>query len=236
MNPRDGEDPNAHAALLIATVTVCAISLPALVVGVILGRLMRSRRGWLSVAALAGGGVTALLYGSIMGEMQSAWDASLARRHFKLEAIPGTVWPYMSSWWIQAIGLAPAIGLLVEAFRGSTVEEQHQRAERRERGNRERREERARRAVGTQVPERRPAGFELGRHVDGDRLLAVRRGRAVLPLARLEKTTLVVGAPGSGKTETLLRLAQGVAATERWRCSSLTRRAIPAPCAASKPS
>ncbi len=63
---------------------------------------------------------------------------------------------------------------------------------------------------------RRPDGFELGRHVEGDKLLPIRRGRVVMPLARLEKTLLVIGTPGSGKTETLLRLADGVAKSSDW--------------------
>jgi hypothetical protein len=37
-----------------------------------------------------------------------------------------------------------------------------------------------------------------------------------MPLGRLEKTVLVIGAPGSGKTETLLRLAHGVANESDW--------------------
>jgi hypothetical protein len=37
-----------------------------------------------------------------------------------------------------------------------------------------------------------------------------------MPLARLEKTVLVIGAPGSGKTETVLRLAHGVATSSDW--------------------
>ncbi|MGH2821479.1 MAG: type IV secretory system conjugative DNA transfer family protein, partial [Thermoleophilaceae bacterium] len=58
--------------------------------------------------------------------------------------------------------------------------------------------------------------FEIGRHIEGDKLLPVRRGRVVMPLARLEKTVLVIGAPGSGKTETLLRLSEGVAKASDW--------------------
>jgi hypothetical protein len=37
-----------------------------------------------------------------------------------------------------------------------------------------------------------------------------------MPLARLEKTLLVIGTPGSGKTETLLRLTDGVATSSDW--------------------
>jgi len=37
-----------------------------------------------------------------------------------------------------------------------------------------------------------------------------------MPLSRLERTVLVIGAPGSGKTETLLRLAYGAAGASDW--------------------
>ncbi|MCA1701564.1 MAG: TraM recognition domain-containing protein, partial [Actinobacteria bacterium] len=74
----------------------------------------------------------------------------------------------------------------------------------------------ARRALGLQEPERRPPGFELGRHLAGDHLLPMKRGRVLIPLERMAKTTLVVGAPGSGKTETLLRLAHGAVTGADW--------------------
>lgn len=38
-----------------------------------------------------------------------------------------------------------------------------------------------------------------------------------MPLARLQRTALVIGAPGAGKTGTLARLAHGVASTSDWQ-------------------
>ena len=116
----------------------------------------------------------------------------------------------------MALGVAPAVAFTIELFRPRSVEELRDREERRTDRVRARRERRARKAAGTPKPERRPAGFELGRHIDGDRLLPTRHGRVAMPLARLEKTVLVIGAPGSGKTETLLRLAHGVARSSNW--------------------
>ena len=45
----------------------------------------------------------------------------------------------------------------------------------------------------------------------------MRRGNVELPLARLERHLLVLGASGSGKTETLLRLAWAVARASDWQ-------------------
>ena len=70
--------------------------------------------------------------------------------------------------------------------------------------------------MGAAPQVRRPLGFYLGRHVAGERLLPVRCGRVEMPLKRLRRTALVLGTPGSGKTETLLRLAHGVASSTDW--------------------
>lgn len=41
--------------------------------------------------------------------------------------------------------------------------------------------------------------------------------RVLMPLSRLKRTSLVIGAPGSGKTVTLNRIAYGVATTSDWQ-------------------
>ena len=47
--------------------------------------------------------------------------------------------------------------------------------------------------------------------------------RVLMPLSRMRRTTVVIGAPGSGKTVTLSRLAYGVASTSNWQ---LARRRL----------
>jgi hypothetical protein len=54
-------------------------------------------------------------------------------------------------------------------------------------------------------------GAVLGAHVTGERALPTRGRQIVLSPARLCRHVLVCGAPGSGKTETVLRLAWAVA-------------------------
>jgi hypothetical protein len=78
-------------------------------------------------------------------------------------------------------------------------------------------ERKARRAAGLPTHQVRETTFELGRQVSGDRLLGVRRARVLMPLARLARTMVAFGAPGSGKTMTLSRLAYGVAPTSDWQ-------------------
>lgn len=160
--------------------------------------------------------MTAFFYPSILGEMGRALDAlESTNRPLDPGAMAEAAWPHMRTWWFEAIGIAPAVAIFTEAVRSKSVEEQHRARDRARERRQERRERRARRAVGAE-PERPGDGFELGRHLAGDRLLKTTRGRARMLLDRMKKTTLVVGAPGSGKTETLLRLAHGAAIVTDW--------------------
>jgi hypothetical protein len=213
-----GRDTDGQIGLLLVSAVGATISLPAMVLALGLIPLARSRRLAAFVLAVVGLGVTVLLWSRITGQMEAAVAA--VRRAGGFWEDPGralkAAWPHVRAWWAMALGLAPAVAFAVELFRPRSVEELRDREQRRTERLRNRRERRARRAAGIRRPERRPAGFELGRHVEGDRLLPIRRGRVVMPLARLEKTVLVIGTPGSGKTETLLRLAEGVATSSDW--------------------
>jgi hypothetical protein len=210
-------DPGWAAGLIVAAV-VAIISLPAIVLAMPLLVLAKRHRLVVLVLAVAGLGITAVLYSSIRGEMEVATAAIRKaggiweRPEESLEA----AWPHLRSWWLMTLGVAPAIASVIGLFRRPSVEELRDRHERRIDRARRRRERRARRKVGAPEAPRRPDGFEIGRHVEGDKLLPIRRGRVVMPLARLEKTVLVIGTPGSGKTETLLRLSEGVAASSDW--------------------
>ena len=213
-----GRDNETCIGLLLVCGVGAAISLPAMVHVLALIPLARSRRMAMLVVAVLGLGVTVLLWSRITGQMEAALAA--VRRAGGFWEDPGraleAAWPHVRAWWTMALGLAPAVAFAVELFRPRSVEELRDREERRTERLRGRRERRARRAAGIPKPQRRPTAFELGRHVEGDRLLPTIRGRVAMPLARLEKTVLVIGAPGSGKTETLLRLAHGVATSSDW--------------------
>ena len=204
-------------ALLVGAVGAL-VSLPAMVLALPLFALARVHRLAMWVLALIGAAVTAYLWSRIVGEMEAAITAMRRAGGFwqDPERALEAAWPHVRAWWLMGLGLAPVAAVIVDLFRPGTVEELSDRDERRTDRMRNRRERKARRAVGAPKPERRPAGFELGRHVEGDRLLPTRRGRVSMPLGRLEKTVLVIGAPGSGKTETLLRLAHGVAHESEW--------------------
>jgi hypothetical protein len=217
MNERQ-QDNNQFWGIAIGGALALILSAPACVAAFALGRALRERRDLLLGAAIVGAGVTALMWGPISTQFEHAGHA-IARSDgilFDPQGVLDAIWPHMRTWWFQALGLAPLLALATEALRPKSVGEQLRSREEAEVRRRERKERRARRALGIEEPERRPEGFELGRHISGDRLLPLRRGRAQMPLHRLKKTTLVVGSPGSGKTETLLRLAQGAAENDEW--------------------
>jgi predicted NACHT family NTPase len=106
---------------------------------------------------------------------------------------------------------------LIDAVRPQRVAERQGAEERRAERATLRRECRARRQVG--VPEAEPAGpaAAMGRKVSGEAVLPVHRGWVSVPLERLARHMLVLGASGSGKTETLLRLVWAVARSSDWR-------------------
>jgi Cdc6-like AAA superfamily ATPase len=210
-------DPGWAAGLIVAA-ALAIISLPALVLAMPLVALARRHRLAVLALAVAGLGITGALYSSITAEMDAALAAMRRAGGFweNPEQALEAAWPHVRSWWLMALGVAPVLASVIELFRRRSVEELRERQERRADRARRRRERRARRKVGAPEPPRRPDGFELGRHVEGDKLLPIRRGRVVMPLARLEKTLLVIGTPGSGKTETLLRVAEGVATSSNW--------------------
>jgi hypothetical protein len=193
MSRNDQVDPGWAAALIVGAV-VAVVSLPALVLAVPLLALAKRQRLVVLALAVAGLGITAVLSSNITSEMEAALAATRRVGGFweypeqSLEA----AWPHVRSWWLMALGMAPAIASVIELFRRRSVEELREREERRTDLARRRRERRARRKVGAPEPPRRPDGFEIGRHVEGDKLLHIRRGRVVMPLARLEKTLLVI--------------------------------------------
>jgi hypothetical protein len=213
-----GQGNEGWTAALVLGAVGALFSLPAMVLTLPLIALARVRRLAMWLVALVGAAVTAYLWSRIVGEMEAALEAIRRAGGFweDPERALEAAWPHVRAWWLMGLGLAPVGAVIVELFRHRTVEELRDRDERRTDRLRNRRERRARKAAGAPKPERRPAAFELGRHVDGDRLLPTRRGRVQMPLGRLEKTVLVIGAPGSGKTETLLRLAHGVANESDW--------------------
>jgi hypothetical protein len=207
----------ADEGAIVAIGALLLLSAPALVLGLVLMPLVRRRPGWAAVAALLGLAAGALLAGAVLARMRAGLEAAgtvgLIRNP---EGALAAAWPHVRAWWLLALPLAPAIACAIELLRPKSIEELHARDQRRSERRQRRAERRARRKVGIPAGARRQPGFRLGRAISGDSLLPVRRGWAKLPLWRLRLTSLVIGAPGSGKTETLLRIGHGLASKADW--------------------
>ena len=214
---------------LFAVAAGVFFSAPALLLGMALAPLARRARAAFAALALLGAAWVALMWDSIIVEMHRAHRAGeRAGMFMHVEDALAAAWPHVRTWWLLAAPFGFCLALALAVVRRRSVEELRERDERRAERVRRAAERKARRKLGVQEPPRREAAFELGRHVSGDKLLKVRRGRVFMPLARLGRTLLVIGAPGSGKTITLGRLAHGVATTSDWQVVVIDAKGDPA--------
>ncbi len=196
------------------------ISAPAVVLGIALARV--ARRARIEFVLLAALGIAWIAFARNVVQIAMHRAGRAAERAGALEhphAALAAAWPYVRTWWLLAAPLCFAVALGIDLCRRRSVEELRERDERRaERARaRARAERRARRALGVGEGRRVERSFELGQHISGDHVLPDRQGRVLMPLSRLQRTALVIGAPGSGKTITLGRLAYGVATTSDWQ-------------------
>jgi hypothetical protein len=121
-------------------------------------------------------------------------------------------WPSLWPAWLAAISIAPLVALAILSWQPLRARPPELAS-----GRRVLRRERriARKARSASAPTRSD-GLFLGYALGGDRLLPHRRGRVYLPLERLAHHLLVAGATGSGKTETVLRIADSLARASKW--------------------
>jgi len=211
-------DPTPYLAFL-AIATGLFISAPAVLVGMALARLARSARVTFAALSALGLAWTWLAWSGIGLEMRRA--ARGVARAGGLEHPPealAAAWPHIRTWWLLAAPLGFALALTIALLRRRSVEELRERDEQHAERARGKAERKARKALGVREPRKKiDPTFDLGHHVAYDHVLPHRKGRVLMPLSRLHRTALVIGAPGSGKTVTLNRLAYGVATTSDWQ-------------------
>lgn len=217
--PSGPAEPNPVPYLALLGVAAGAFISPlAIAGGMLLAPLARRARLTFAALALLGLAWTFLSWASIGEDMRRAVLAFAEAGGFQdLRSALARAWPYIWAWWLSASGLGFSLALAIALLRRRTIEELHRRDEQRAERKRDRAERRARRALGVPEPSMDGPVFELGRHVAFDHVLPHHHGQVLMPLARLQRTALVIGAPGSGKTETLGRLAYGVAITSDWQ-------------------
>jgi hypothetical protein len=215
VRPARTRDDGRELELLLLALAAFALGPCTLAAGLALAALMRGRpRVLLFVCALpsAAGGFLLLPF------TEHRLGLALAIVHRGIATSPShallAALPQLLQAWLATTVLAPLVALLIVVRHQSSaltvatgaLEQQTPRAERRL----------ARKAATTTQTPVDEAGLFLGYRLAGDRLLPTRRGRVYLPLPRLAHHLLVAGATGSGKTETVLRVAESLARSSDW--------------------
>jgi hypothetical protein len=205
--------------VLCALVAVVVVGPFALLLGALGAALWECRRRlWLWALAAPSVAAGLLLWPLMKAQLLAAAAAAhAAHSHGDPRRLLAALWPQLWPAWLAALTLAPLVALvLVYHQQGSRLDPNG--GERGKEKAREARRERrsGRRARGDRERAGDSNGLFLGYRLGGEHLLPNRGGRVYLPLHRLEHHLLVAGATGSGKTETVLRVAYSLAAASDW--------------------
>ena len=214
-------------AVLLAAAAVVVGPLALLAAALLAGAAAARRRLWLWALAVPAAAGTVLLWPFMRAHVLAAATAvRLAHTHGDPRRVALVVWPHLWPVWLCALTLAPLLALAIGRRRRSL--DPHQ-TEHSEDSAAARRLERRTLRRAARDPERTndDGGLFLGYKLSGDELLPTRHGRVALPLGVLSHHLLVAGATGSGKTETVLRLAYSLAAASDWRIVYLDGKGDP---------
>lgn len=200
--------------LELALLAGAAIILGPLAVG--LGFALRLlRRRVLVLGAIPSAGAGLLLWSFVHRHLHAALrilHGQLRRHpHAALLAALHELWPA----WLAAAVFAPLIALVL-SLRPASPRFPVDTGEPRGRGLPLAERRAAARAANPPPVPPDGDGLFLGYGIGGDPLLPMRRGRVHLPLSRLARHLLVAGSTGSGKTETVLRIADSLARRSDW--------------------
>ncbi len=209
--------PELEALLLVIAVVV--VGPPVMIVGALLAALAGTRRSlWLWTLSVPAAVAAVLLWPFSRGHMLAAATAvRLAQTHGDPKRVVLAAWPQLWPIWLAALTVAPLIALAIIHRRRTSLDPQQTQQPRAAARTLRLERRTIRRAADESERTGDPSGLFLGYKLGGDDLLPSRRGRVVLPLPRLGHHLVIAGATGSGKTETVLRLAYSLAATSDWR-------------------
>jgi hypothetical protein len=215
---RQAEWDEGEVLLALAGVGALVLSPPATALGLALSWLRgRAPQATGPVACLLGLAVCGVLLA--LGVIERTWLEGYRALLDGFLVHPGqswdAAWPMIGYGWLSLAPLGPVLGRLFEAARPKSVDEQARAQEERQ-GRRERRSEaRAAKVADTEAPLTAKVGDELGlvlaARISGEPALPSSGRHALLTPRQLTHHVLVMGATGSGKTETCLRLAYATA-------------------------
>jgi hypothetical protein len=198
-----------------ATVTVGPLAIAA---GAVLAAVMENRRRvWLVALALlsTAGGILLRAFAR-RHVLAAATVIHDGHPHRDLRSVALKLLPHLWPVWLCTLTLAPLIALAILRRRGAQRLDLQGGEQQRPRSTARLERRCARRAENERERTSERSGLFLGYKLGGDDLLPTRRGRVALSFPRLEHHLVVAGATGSGKTETVLRLAYSLAATSSW--------------------
>jgi len=217
--PRDRDTEARKGLFAIVFVAGLVLSPPALLAAAALRAAELERRVlWMS----GGAGVALVALFDLVGLLDATWwaawrqaDAAPGGLAFHAREAWAAAQPEVFYGWALFLPLAPLLAALVDLFRDKRPgEEEQHRAQAAQ--SRERRVERraTRRTLSDPSPLAQAGeeqGIVLGQRLGGERALPVAGRSVILPLDQLRYGVLCAGAPGSGKTETSMRLCWALA-------------------------
>jgi hypothetical protein len=203
---------------LLAVAAVVTVGPLAIAAGAALARLMEDRRRvWLVALALPStAGAILLLSFARRHVLAAATAIHAGHPHRHLRSVVLELWPNLFPVWLCTVTLAPLIALAILRRRGAQRLDLDGGEQQRPRSTARLERRCARRAERERDRTSEGSSLFLGYKLGGDDLLPTRWGRVALSFPRLEHHLVVAGATGSGKTETVLRLAYSLAATSSW--------------------
>lgn len=218
--PRDRDAEARKGLSAIVFVAGLVLSPPALLAAAALRAADLERRAlWVA----AGVGVALVALFDLVGLLDATWWAAWRQA----DAAPGgllldareaaaATMPQLLYGWALLLPLAPLLAALTDLFRDKRPgEEERARAQAQERRGWRVERRAARRLSDAPSAPVATAGEEegivLGERLAGERALPVKGRTVVLPYAAIRQSVLCPGAPGSGKTETSMRLAWALA-------------------------
>jgi single-strand DNA-binding protein len=215
-NARPPASDGRELELVLLAAAAVVLGPLAFAAGIVLAAATGSSRRWLLwLSALPSAAAGLLAWRFTHRHLESALRALHGRHATSPTQVLLAAWPELWPAWLATITFAPIIAIVLSLRQGAgkfpveTRERNHPRLPRAE-------QRIADRAAEPQQAPTDSEGIFLGYRLAGDALLPCRRDRVFLPLSRLSHHLLVAGATGSGKTETVLRIADSLARTSDW--------------------
>lgn len=222
LRPPPHSDPLMEAAAVLILIVGCVPALPALVLGLLLARILggTGKTGWpcllLLGCSLAGLVLLWLLHPELrLIAFYTEVGAQVTALHVHWSALAGT----MGILCVQGLLLIPAVCFVRLLWMPVSMHDKALSHARQEREKLQRKSLAAKKRLQNKrgIPEDMQGNGVLGIALEGDLLAWIQRGWFFVDTRTLGQHGAIVGGSGSGKTETLLRIAWFARKVLRWQ-------------------